>query len=249
MKSHARGIAIAISGAFALVCLVWTFVTVTRDEYLTSVVVLGFAISCSGLVILYVLNRSGKIAPCVEFDAEGTTIRPDRIINLCLWIMLAAGVTGAALFAIFWPRGAIDIPVPHSQRYAIPGGCAGMAVGGVITMVRLASGKERKYLRLTPNGFEFVHGPKSAHGQWSQISDITDQDPNTPSISTPKSITVLTSDGEASTMPVASNFAANEGEAVRELMRFYWQHPDCRSQLTDGGALQRLQTEIFGRKQ
>lgn len=248
VKSHARVLAIAISGGFALLCLIWACVTVARGEYLTAVVVLGFSMFCAAPVVLYVLNISGRISPRVEFDATGTIIRPDRFVESCTGAVLLAGTIAAAIFTIFWPQGMIDIPVPHSQRYSIPVGCAGLVVIGAVSLRRLASGQERKYLRLTPEGFEFVHGRKSAHGQWSQISDITDQDPNAPaSISTPKSITVLTSDGEASTMPVASNFAPNEGEAVRELMRFYWQHPDSRSQLTDGRAVRRLHTELSDR--
>jgi hypothetical protein len=37
-----------------------------------------------------------------------------------------------------------------------------------------------------------------------------------------------------------------DGSAMRDLVRFYWQHPDSRGELTDGRALERLADERFG---
>jgi hypothetical protein len=36
-----------------------------------------------------------------------------------------------------------------------------------------------------------------------------------------------------------------DGVALRQLVRFYWQHPDNRGELTDGRALKRLADERF----
>jgi hypothetical protein len=39
---------------------------------------------------------------------------------------------------------------------------------------------------------------------------------------------------------VPSGAMTPEGTALRELVRFYWQHPESRGELSDGGALKRL---------
>lgn len=35
------------------------------------------------------------------------------------------------------------------------------------------------------------------------------------------------------------------GDALRQWTRFYWQHPECRNELTDARALRRLDDEEF----
>lgn len=246
MKRHAQAIGIAFLGGFGLLCLYWTGVTITRGEYLTTAVVLGCSVFCAGPIVVYCLNVLGKITPRVASEGSGTTIQPDRIVDVCAWVTLSAGVAAAAIFAFYWPRGDIDISVPHSQRYSMPFMSAVVVVLGARGLWQLASGKDRKYLRLTLQGFEFVYGSTSTQGQWSEITDVTDQAPGT-SVPTLKSISVLTSDGETATMPVARTFGPNDGQTVRELIRFYWKHPDNRSELTDGRAIRRLQTEEFDR--
>lgn len=249
MKPGALAIAMTFFGGFALFSMYWVCVMISRGEYLTAVVVLGCAMFCAGLVIPYVLVTTGKTSPRATFDAAGTTIQSDRIIEACKWVFLMGPVPAAAIFAIFWPQGTIDIPVPHSLRYSIPYVAAGMALMGLFALRQLFSGKARKYLRLTPNGFEFVCGPTTGRGQWTQVVDIVEQAPDTPApTSSMKSITVFTVDGEAPTMPSAGTFAPGGGQAVRELMRFYWKHPDNRSELTDGRAIRRLETEEFDRR-
>ncbi|MGV0794345.1 hypothetical protein [Mycolicibacterium sp. XJ1819] len=46
------------------------------------------------------------------------------------------------------------------------------------------------------------------------------------------------SDEDVLTMPAAS--FTSEERRLRELVRFYWQNPDHRDELTDGQALKRL---------
>lgn len=49
---------------------------------------------------------------------------------------------------------------------------------------------------------------------------------------------LTTPDGRTRTL--ASDWYTPGGRAVRKLVRFYWQHPECRDELTDGRAAQRL---------
>jgi hypothetical protein len=45
---------------------------------------------------------------------------------------------------------------------------------------------------------------------------------------------------------LAASAMTPDGAALRELVRFYWQHADSRDELTDGRVLKRL-TTLIGR--
>ncbi len=55
---------------------------------------------------------------------------------------------------------------------------------------------------------------------------------------------MMMSDGRPSTLVAADSYTP-DGKALRELVRFYWQHPEHRCELTDGRALERLSKEKF----
>jgi len=44
---------------------------------------------------------------------------------------------------------------------------------------------------------------------------------------------------------MAAGGCTPDGRALREMVRFYWRHPECRGELTDGDALKRLAGERF----
>jgi uncharacterized integral membrane protein len=48
----------------------------------------------------------------VEFDDAGTTIRPDRGIDIPVLVSLFGLVVAGALIAVLAPLGKLDIPVP-----------------------------------------------------------------------------------------------------------------------------------------
>ena len=94
-----------------------------------------------------------------------------------------------------------------------------------------------KYLRLTPSGFELEEGWRSQSGDWDQVKDVTDAAPGQQT-STSGPVVFVMSDGSAPT--IAAGSMTPNGKALRELVRFYWQHPESRGELTDGRALERL---------
>jgi hypothetical protein len=55
------------------------------------------------------------------------------------------------------------------------------------------------------------------------------------------SITVELANGKTAALSNAENYAT-DGNALRELIRFYWQHPEHRVELSDGRAQERLST-------
>ena len=51
---------------------------------------------------------------------------------------------------------------------------------------------------------------------------------------------VITMEGGSTLLFEAPGIYTERGTALVELVRFYWQHPEQRAELTDGRALQRL---------
>jgi len=74
------------------------------------------------------------------------------------------------------------------------------------------------------------------------VEDVTDEAPGQ-TAPTPNAIVMVMADGSAPTMAAAS--CTPDGVALRQLVRFYWQHPDNRGELTDGRALKRVADERF----
>ncbi len=229
-------------GTLGTLGAIWAVLNFVRGEFLTAVVTLGVSAFCFGLIIPFVKIVPGKVTPRGEFDGAGITVRPDRGIDIPIQISLLGLVVASALIAIFLPPGKLDIPVPPAMRFSLPFVSAVIAVTGAPMLWRNLRRGSTKYLRLTPDGFEIVQGWRPQSGDWAQVVDVTDAAPDQ-SAPTPSAIVVVMSDGSAPSLAAASS--TPDGRALRELVRFYWQHPERRGELTDGQALQRLTDERF----
>ncbi|OBB77119.1 hypothetical protein A5759_04630 [Mycobacterium sp. 852014-52144_SCH5372336] len=224
-------------GPLGILALVWMIICIGRGDFLTAVVSLGFAMFFLGFIVPFARVVPGKLVPRGDFDDEGTTIRPDRGVDIPLQVALIGSTVACGLFAIFGPLGMVDIPVPEHTRMYFPLASALAAIVGAPILWRMLRRGGVHYLRLTPNGFTFVQGPRPHDGDWGQVVDVTDASPKQ-FAPTPNSVVVVMSDDEVYTLAAAS--FTPEGRALRELVRFYWQNPDRRDELTDGRALKRL---------
>ncbi|MEZ0363123.1 hypothetical protein ACAG26_05400 [Mycobacterium sp. pUA109] len=226
-------------GGFAIVCLVWLVTAVTRDEYPTAVVALGFGVFCVGGVASTSKSLIG-VTPRVAFDDAGTTIRPDRISAVILNVSLVAVTIAMGLGAILSLAGELDIPVDPDER--INGEALILGLGAVAFIPTLWRQFSRgTYLRLTPSGFEIAQG-RAVEGGWDDVDDITDKVPGR-RVQQPSAIVMAMLDGRYPNL-TAHSFTRN-GQALRAMVRFYWQHPEHRSELTDGRAAGRLSGERF----
>ena len=128
-------------------------------------------------------------------------------------------------------------PVPPATRYSIPFTAGVLVLTTAPLLWRNLRRGCTKYLRLTPGGFELEEGWRSESGDWDQVKDVTDAAPGQQT-STSGPVVFVMSDGSAPT--IAAGAMTPNGKALRELVRFYWQHPESRGELTDGRALERL---------
>jgi hypothetical protein len=147
------------------------------------------------------------------------------------------------IFAAFAPAAKLDIPIPHSMRLYIPFACAAGAVWAVLFLWRAIARGATSYLRLTPNGFEFGQGLSPLRGAWNRVTNVGDRRPEG-RLPLRSVIVMAMSDGQLSTLVSADSFTPG-GKALRELVRFYWRHPEQRNELTDSRALERLRDERF----
>lgn len=221
-------------GAIGTIAAILAARSVVRGEYLTAVAALGASAFCFGLIIPLVKVVRGKVTARGAFDGAGTTIRPDRGIDLPVQVSLLGLIVASAIIAVLAPLGKLDIPVPPFMRLPLPFVSAVIVVtGGPMLWRNLRRGSTR-YLRLTPDGFEVVQGWRSASGDWEQVEDVTDEVPGQQA-PTPGAVVFVMSDESAPTS--AAQSMTPDGSAIRELVRFYWTHPESRDELTDGRAL------------
>ncbi len=212
--------------------------SLVRGEYLTAVAALGASAFCYGLITPLVKVVRGRQAPRVDVDDAGTTFRPDRGIDIPIQVSLFGLVPASALITVLLPSGKWDVPVPPFMRYSLPFMSGVIVVTGAPMLWRNVSrGGSTKYLRLTPAGFELSQGRRSHARDWEQVRDIADEAPGKQA-PTPGAIVFVMSDGSAPT--IAAGAMSPDGSAIRELVRFYWEHPDSRGELTDGRALKPL---------
>lgn len=222
-----------------LLNVAWTIISVSNGEYLTAVVVVGLAIFCFGFILPFAKIVPGNVVPRSVHHGDETVITPDRGIEIPMLFAFLGLIVASGLFAIFFPINRIDIPVPSAMRFYLPFMAGAIAVIGgpiVVRMLRLGGAYR---LTLTREGFDLRSGgggPRT--GTWDRVVDVTDAVPGRTAADDPNTIVIVMSDGSVIKLPGAS-FTPG-GDALRRLVRFYWEHPDDREELADGRALDRL---------
>jgi hypothetical protein len=225
-----------------LLAAAWTVVCIGRHEFLSAVVALGFATCFLAMVLVAVRPLSGRAKPRGFCDGAGTTFRPGLTFEIAVHVAMVGVIVACALFAIFYPPGKLDIPVPHSARYSLPFMAGMTAIIGIPPLWLTLRRGGTKYLRLTPAGYEIAEGYKPERDGWDEIADITDVVPESYR-QVPNALVVVKSDGAAAVL--AAGPITPGGQDLRELVRFYWREPQCRSELVDGRAIERLAERRF----
>ena len=224
-------------GAIGVFCAVVMVEQFTRGKVLNAVVALGGAAFCFGFVIPLFKVVPGRVTARVQSDSEGTTFRPDLDIDIPMQASMGGAVVACVLILILVPIGKLTIPVPPHMRYSLPFMAAVLTVMGAPMLCRNLLRGSTSYLRLTTRGFELAQGWKSQRGEWVSVKDVAAEPPDKQK-QTPGTIAVVMSDDAVFTLTALS--FTPDGAALRELVRFYWQLPEARDELTDGRGAKRL---------
>ena len=228
-------------GAIGFLCA-WVAITqCMRGELPSAAVAVGGMAFCWGLVIPLFKIVPGRVRPRIHTDNDGTTFRPDLGLDIPIQVALGGGVIASVLLLALLPAGQLTIPVPPSMRYSLPFTAAVVAVLGTPMLWRNIKRGSSRYVRLDEKGFEVAQGWSRRCGEWTALIDVAAAAPRQQA-PTRGTIAFVLSDDDACT--VAAGSITPDGTALRELARFYWQHPEARDELTDGRAAQRLRDRL-----
>ncbi|MEV0671539.1 hypothetical protein [Mycobacterium sp. NPDC050441] len=223
---------------------VWAVIWFTRGSYLTAALCLGASLLLFSLLFHHAYPLSGAAHPRCEYGPEGTQVRPQRYADLIFSIGLLMGVLSAGAFLIFAQFDMVDFIPSSTNRLILPAGCIFYVIYGAPVLYRMFKYQDGKHLRLDPHGFEVWDGQWNsfARGTWDDVEQILDHPLKGKTSFTDLIVFILPKGRSAK---LGSGTITADSHALREWARFYWQHPDYRTELTDGRALQRLEDGKF----
>ncbi|WNG87133.1 hypothetical protein C6A87_025700 [Mycobacterium sp. ITM-2016-00317] len=244
MKSHARLIvAIICVATTSIFFTAWSGTWLARGSYLTAIIMLGAGIMCSTTAFQAGYALSGAARPRTEHGATGTVLRPAKWLDPVSIGGFTCGVLAAGLYLVFAPQGMVDYVPRGVLRVTVPSGCIFILMFGIPVLYRMFRHGD-SHLRLHPGGFELWNGHWGIfkRGEWDEIEQILDRQPRGRSIG--REMIVLKLPKNRSAMLVTDTITDNS-DALREWVRFYWQHPEHRDELVDNRALRRLDERRF----
>ena len=227
-----------VFGAAGVLSIAWGVVSLDRGEYLSVVVVAAAGVFSFGMVAMLTRLMTRNVTVRVHIDDSGTTFRPDRRVDVCLMAATVGLFVAMVLYAIFAPLDMAYLPVPRGDhKYLMATAIVGVVVGlPSIRQILLKRGMS--YLRMSPDGFETGNAYSSVSRAWEEVTAVSDKpapDRRPPNTGTTY---ITTEDGRTRTVP--SDWYTPGGHALRDLVRFYWLHPESRDELIDRRAAQRL---------
>ncbi len=243
MKGSRKLVAISIAGAaIGVFTSVWVALWLLRGSYVTALFFLLVSIWGFGFCLYCLLTRVGTAKPRIDVGAEGTRLRPALITDIVLVVSLSAIFLAAASYLIFAPLGMLDYEPSGVMRVILPVGCAYLVGLGVRTTYRMLRHGGGGHLRLDPAGFEVWNGQwgEFRRGTWDAVEQILDH--RLKGFKPVNEVIVYILPQGRSAMLIADAITPNS-RALREWVRFYWQHPECREELVDGRAVRRLEEE------
>ncbi|MGW4099315.1 hypothetical protein [Mycobacterium sp. NPDC004974] len=222
----------------------WAVIWFIRGSYLTAALCLGASLLLFSLLFHLSYPLSGRAHPRGEYGPEGTKIRPQRYADRIFSIGLLLGVLSAGAFLIFAQFDMVDFIPSSTNRLIVPAGFIFYVIYGAPVLYRIFKYRAAKHLYLDPHGFEVWDGQWNsfARGTWEDVQQILDHPLKGKTSFTELIVFVLP---KKRTAKLGSGTITANSDALREWVRFYWLHPDCRNELTDGRALQRLEGEKF----
>lgn len=235
MNNFNRRFGLALNAILAAVCGIWAFFALKHLNFITAMIAVGLITTC--LLVAIQLAASKNAVVQAAFDESGMLLRPDsRLESIQRRSNLALALSGVSMF-IAWITGWLYLPLPDGvgQVFPIAFGAAGLVAGWFSFIFKRQGGTS--YLLLTLEEFEFPNLGSMNSGKWDDIAAVTDKLPTEGRFWTPMVITMK--DGSRLVMDSPGSYT-RKGTALIELVRFYWRHPEQRSELTDGRALDRL---------
>ncbi|MGV0743293.1 hypothetical protein [Mycolicibacterium sp. XJ870] len=197
-----------------------------------------------GFAAYMVYATSGAAKPRKEWGAAGTLLRPQRCVDAVFVASTTAVFLAAALYLAFSQFGMVDYVPSGVMRGLVPAACGALALFGAPTLYRMFKHRGGSHLRLDPRGFEVWEGQWNSfvRGTWDEVEQILDHPTRG---GKPFHEVIVFALPQGRSVKLVSDTITGNSHALREWVRFYWQHPECRGELTDERALRRLDEEKF----
>lgn len=230
-------------GGIGALCVMWAVVVLIRGEYLTAIVMAGFAVFLLNMVLAMGLTQFGRVSIHGRVESGGTELRVDRVFERLVSIAIIALIPSGIVFVCFAPIGRIDIPLNRGAQIFFPLGVAFMVYWSLLLLCRAKARGGWGYLRLTPDRFELVNVfHTAASGSWDDVIDVTDKAP--PDNRGRFPAVMIMKDRPPEVINGLDGYTPR-GRALYWMIRHYWLHPENRTELTNGEALDRLRAEDF----
>lgn len=224
-------------GGLGMFCTVWVFKLLEQGRYPSMLVVAGFAVFAFAVLAMRVIVAAGSVRPRIEYDSTGTVLRPDLKVDRLSMTGAVVAFATMLLYAVGAAVGVVALPGVADQKWFILACVVGVVIG-VPSLIRMTRQGGMGLLRLSAEGVEHADAYFRAERSWDEMTDVSDRPRQQNWLQMSGSTYVTTSDGRTRTL--ASDWYTPGGHALRELVRFYWQHPEHRDELTDGRAARRL---------
>lgn len=234
----------SVLGAAVVACLIWAAVSIWAGRYVTSVVALSFA--AWWFNALRAPFAMATATPECSYNATGTVLRPDQRIEQISRLTFLLGIPTCAAMGLLGIYDMVqqgisplhisdgDNPVEVIGRlYKLTFGvCTFVLIRFWYTLRKTGIG----WIRLSADGYQFLDGLKTGSGRWTEVAAVTDQQDG--ARFTP--LVFKSTDGQVASIESSAMYAGPDGRPLYELVRYYWQHPESRGELTNGQALERF---------
>ncbi|WP_231740415.1 MULTISPECIES: PH domain-containing protein [unclassified Mycobacterium] len=233
----------AILGCLAIITYIAVLGTLAalRGNYLTTVLLFGVLTIPLLIMAMVLFGATGRISVRTTSDATGFTVWPDKRLGALYFTALVIAVPACLLFALFLPRGVLDIPISRGLQIFSP---PLFIVAALIAVIGLVAGVRRGgfgHLKFTPAMIEIADVLRTRVLEWDDIIDVTD---HSETKKAGRSVVLCLRDGGEEVVG-GLNLYIPTGVPLYWMMRHYWKHPEDRMELVDSRAAERLRDGEF----
>lgn len=213
----------------------------TRGNYLTTIVMFGFAIVLLLSMSAISLAGLGRTTLNTTSDATGFAVWPDRKFSILTLAAIVVFIPSGLIFTVFAPFGAIETANTRMLQTILPV-AAGFAVfTGISGLISAWRRGGIGHVKLTPAMIENADILTTRVFEWDDVVDVAD---HAESRKARRAVVLRLRDGREEIISIADIYVPR-GVALYWLVRHYWKHPEDRMELVDGRAAERFHQGSF----
>lgn len=214
---------------------------VFHGSYPTAIMLFGFGLFPLIVVVALQFVHRGWTTLRAEHASTGTVMLLDRWVAGTFVFGLGVGAATMLAMAVAIRFGTLDMPMSRGQ--AIWAFCL-TVFAGLFNLAALYTLWQRggvAYVELAPDGVEMANVVKTEFVRWDEVVEVTDR---TEEQKTIRAVVLRLREGDEKVLD-GLDFYVPGGATLYWMVRHYWSHPEDRSELVDGRAMERLRNGQF----